>query len=630
MPSSALIMGVIGHVDHGKTALVRALTGIETDRLPEERRRGISIALGFAHLPAGDAVIDLIDMPGHERFVRTMIAGATGIAAVLLVVAANEGIKPQTVEHAEVAALLGVRNAIAVVSKCDLVAPEQAAAVAVAAGALAARLGLAGPPPLHVSAVEGTGLPALKQALVDLASHARPPADRGVCYLPIDRAFTVAGHGTVVTGTLRGGAIASGDEVELAPTGRRVRVRGLQVRGVGVPAATPGQRVAVNLRAVDTAAARPGLALAAPGLLVPSSWLTVELRAAPSAPSPLAGATKLRLLFGTSEADATLRLLDRAELAAAETCFAQLRCVPRVAVPVGERVVLRLTSPLRVVAGGRVLDAGAQRLRRADSAVLDWLALLARETHDEIVRAALARAGARGASLIALARLAGVSPRRAEAALRGAPNVLAGGIAVAIPALDAAQSDVLRVLERATPAHPRGLSRDQLRAALPGCGSEVLDLALARLAAKGRIERTSRIRLIRVEQEQARKLGEDALAAALAESFRRAGLSPPTEKPADVATRRALDRLVREGVLVRAPDRVQKREILFHQEAIDDARRRLRALLATGPGLLVGDAGAALGISRKYSVPLLEHLDAIQFTRRVGDRRLMRENGPSP
>lgn len=617
-------MGVIGHVDHGKTALVRALTGFETDRLAEERRRGISIALGFAHLPAGGAVIDLIDMPGHERFVRTMIAGATGIAAVLLVVAANEGIKPQTIEHAEVAALLGVRAAIIAISKCDLVPPEQTASVGTAAAALAAGLGLAASPPVSVSVVSGAGIPALKRALAELAARTPRPADRGVCYLPIDRAFTIAGHGTVVTGTLRWGAIAVGDEVELAPTGRRVRVRGVQVRGAGVQTAEPGQRVAVNLRAVDTAAARPGLALAAPGLLVPSAWLMLELRAAPSAPAPLAGATKLRLLFGTSEADATLRLLDRAELPAGEVCIAQLRCAPRVAVPVGEHVVLRLASPPRVVAGGRVLDAGGQRLRRADPAVLAWAEKLARATPEDIVAAALIRAGARGAPPIALARLAGVSLPRTEAALRRTPSVIAGGIAVALPALAGAQGDILRVLEQTMPAQPQGIARDQLRAALRSCGSEVLDMALARLAATGRIERASRIRLIRAEQEQARKFGEDALAAGLAETFRRAGLSPPTEKPPDVATRRALDRLVREGVLVRAPDRVQKREILFHQEAIDDARRRLRPLLENGPGLLVGDAGAALGISRKYSVPLLEHLDAIQFTRRVGDRRQMR------
>ncbi len=622
--AAAVIVGVIGHVDHGKTALVRALTGIETDRLPEERRRGISIALGFAHLAVGDRVLDLIDMPGHERFIRTMISGATGIGAVLLVVAANEGLKPQTIEHAEVAALLGVRAAVIAVSKCDLVSPDQAAAVGASAASLAAGLGLAAPPPLPVSAIAGTGMAALKQALGALAARARVPVDRGACYLPIDRAFTVAGYGTVVTGTLRWGTIAAGDEVELAP-GRRVRVRGVQVRRASVPVAAPGQRVAVNLRSVEPAEVRQGLALATPGLLSASSWLTVALHAAPSAPSPLVSATKLRLLFATSEVDATLRLLDRAELAPGQSCLAQLRCAPRAAMPVGEHIVLRLTSPPRLVAGGRVLDATAQRLKRADPAALAWAATLAREPPVAIVAATLERAGARGATLISLARLAGLSPARIEAELRRGGGLIAAGVAVAAPALARLEAAVLRVLEATSAARPEGLARDRLRAALPGCGAEALDMALARLAAAGRIERASRIRLIRVEQERARKAAATMLDAKLSEAFRRAGLTPPTDKPEDIETRRALDRLVREGVLVRAPDRVQKREILFHRDAIEEARRRLRPLLATGPGLLVGDAGAALGISRKYSVPLLEHLDATQFTRRVGDYRQLRE-----
>jgi len=629
-PAASLIVGVIGHVDHGKTALVRALTGIETDRLPEERRRGISIALGFAHLSlnGGATVLDLIDMPGHERFLRTMISGATGIGAVLLVVAANEGVKPQTVEHAEVAALLGVRATVIAVTKCDLVTPEQAEAVAAGAASLAAGLGLEAPAPLLVSPVANTGIATLTAALGELATRARRPIDRGLCYLPIDRAFTVAGHGTVVTGTLRWGPVAAGDELELVPGGNRTRVRGVQVRGLGTAAAAPGQRVAVNLRATETTEARPGLALATPGLLAPSSWLSVALRAARSAPAPLGAATRLRLLFATSETEATVRLLDRAELTPGETCLAQLRCAPRVAIPVGEHVILRLTSPLRVVAGGRVLDAQALRLRRADPPAMAWLETLARATPEAVLTAALDRAGQRGAPLIALARLAGLSPARIAAALSGMPAVVAGGVAVTASALERTAAEVLRALEAQWAAHPEGLPRDQLRAAPSGSGPEVLDMALARLVAAGRVERASRIRLLRAEHEQARRAGEDRLASSLAAAFQRAGLSPPTDKPPDVATRRALDRLVREGVLVRAPDKAQKREILFHREAIEEARRRLRPLLAAGPGLLVSDAGAALGISRKYSVPLLEYLDASQFTRRVGDRRQLRPAPP--
>ncbi len=392
--AATLTIGVIGHVDHGKTALVRALTGIETDRLAEERRRGISIALGFAHLTLGGVVLDLIDMPGHERFLRTMIAGATGISAVMLVVAANEGVGPQTLEHAEIAALLGVRQAVIAVSKSDLAAPARVAEVGAAAAALVSRLGLAADPPVAVSSTRGTGLAPLRQALGGLAARAQPAADRGVCYLPIDRSFSVAGHGTVVTGTLRGGAIATGDELDLA--GRKVRMRGVQVRGTTVPVAAPGQRVAVNLRGVELAAARRGLALAAPGLLVASSWLTVELRAADA---PLPTGTRARLLHGTAEAEATVRLLDRDVLEPGQSGPAQLRCTPRISVPAGERLILRQSSPPRVVGGGRVLDPEPPRLRRNDPPTLARVRTLARESPEAIVAAMLARAGSHGIAI---------------------------------------------------------------------------------------------------------------------------------------------------------------------------------------------------------------------------------------
>jgi selenocysteine-specific elongation factor len=253
-----MVAGVIGHVDHGKTALVRALTGMETDRLVEERRRGISIALGFAHFTSDDGVIDLIDMPGHERFVRTMIAGATGVDAVLLIVAANEGIKPQTVEHVDIAVLLGVRRAVIAVSKADLVSEQEAAAVARQTAAFAARVGLVATAPILTSATAGRGVGALKHALASAVREGAAPEDDGFPYLPVDRAFSLAGYGTVVTGTLRRGTLAVGDEVAAMPSALRVRVRALQVHGAAVRMASPGQRVAVNLRGVEPAQVRRG------------------------------------------------------------------------------------------------------------------------------------------------------------------------------------------------------------------------------------------------------------------------------------------------------------------------------------------------------------------------------------
>src|SRR4051794_9506987 len=277
-----LVVGVIGHVDHGKSALVRALTGIDTDRLPEEKRRGISIALGFAHVTADGVALDLIDMPGHERFVRTMIAGATGIHAVLLVVAANEGTKPQTREHVDIAGLLGLRQAVIAVTKTAPAPAEQCEAIASEAAALVTRAGLQAGRPVHTAALHGHGIDALRTALA--AIEAESPAANGIAFLPIDRAFSVAGHGTVVTGTLRGGAMGQGDPLELLPERRPARVRALQVHGARVTTALPGQRVAVNLREIQPDEVPRGAALAAAGLLTPSSWLTVQLRAVDSAP----------------------------------------------------------------------------------------------------------------------------------------------------------------------------------------------------------------------------------------------------------------------------------------------------------------------------------------------------------
>jgi selenocysteine-specific elongation factor len=317
-----LVVGVIGHVDHGKTALVRALTGEDTDRLPEEKQRGISIALGFAHLKVGsDTGIDLIDMPGHERFVRTMISGATGIDAVLLVVAANEGRKPQTVEHVDIAGLLGLRRAVVAISKTDLVSPEEAMRVADDAVRLLTRSGLDPLPPVMTSALQENGIEDLRGALKALAAKQGPRAADGVAFLPIDRAFSITGHGPVVTGTLRGAAITAGEALELLPLRRMVRVQAVQVHGARVTTAAPGERVAINLRDIEIGELQRGMALTAPDTLALSDWLTISIRAVDGAP-PLKNGMRVRALFGTDESDARLRLLDRDVLEAGQSGFA--------------------------------------------------------------------------------------------------------------------------------------------------------------------------------------------------------------------------------------------------------------------------------------------------------------------
>jgi selenocysteine-specific elongation factor len=618
-----LVLGVIGHVDHGKTALVRMLTGTDTDRLAEEKARGISIALGFAHFIAEpDIEIDLIDMPGHERFVRTMVGGATGIDAVLLVVAANEGIKPQTVEHIDIAALLGLRRAVVAITKTDLVSESEAAMVAEETVELLTRARLTAMPPVMTSAETGTGIDALRGSLAALAEAQQSRPDDGIAFLPIDRAFSLPGHGPVVTGTLRGASLAANERLELLPLRQAVRLRAIQVHGRSVERAAPGQRVALNLRGVEIGELHRGMALAAPGALEPAEWLTCAIRAVADGPV-LKNGRRLRALLGTQEVEVFLRLLDRNEIGPGETGLAQLRCAEPVAMPIGEHVILRLASPARTVAGGRLLETGSKRLTRHDRSILERARLLASGSAADIVVAEVERTATTGTSLTHLAALTGLAVPRLAALLETLPVAMASaGLVLPSAMLDRVSAQISALLA----LHPAGLAIDKISASAPGTGPAVIELALARLSAQGfLVKRESRYLIPRPEEDRARARDEAALAALIADALRQGGLMPPrpAEIISDAASRRAVDRLLREGTVVRAVDRAKHKEILFHEDAIEEVRRRLVPLLEAGPGLLVGEICTALDISRKYVMPLLDHLDTIRFTRRIGDRRLL-------
>ncbi len=615
-----LVLGVIGHVDHGKTTLVGALTGEDTDRLAEEKQRGISIALGFARLLTPELAIDLIDMPGHERFVRTMISGATGIDAVLLVLAANEGVKPQTIEHIDIASLLGITQAVIAVTKTDLAPPERIAEVAAQAASLLAEAGLQALPPVMTSALQGSGIEALRATLYALAAAQPQRACNGIAFFPIDRAFPIAGHGPVVTGTLRGAPISVGDTLELLPALRTTRVRGLQLHNVRAAIAAPGQRVALNLRDVELAELRRGMALAAPQTLAPSDWLTLAIRAVDSAP-PLKNGILLRAMLGTAEFGARLRLLDRDVLQPGAGGFAQLHCAEPVCTPAREHVVLRLAALAQTVAGGVVLEPEIRRQRRNYAPVLERLQDLQKLPPAALLAAEVKRAGRAGTTLRRLSQITALAPPEVAQTLQKlAVAVTRAGLVVQQVELDA----TCRQLAALLAPQPDGLPREKLLAGLPGISAPVLDEAIGRLLARNLVvKRGGMFAAPRPEQDRQRAQSEAELAGQIAELLQRSGLTPPDPKAivTSLPAKRAVDRLLREGVVIRAVDRGKDREILFHSQAVEQAKRQLAPLLVQ-PGLLVTEIGAALGVSRKYSMPLLDYLDSIRFTQRAGDRRL--------
>ena len=601
------LIAVLGHVDHGKTALVRALTGTDTDRLAEEKARGISIVAGYARLVTPDATLDLVDVPGHERFVRAMIAGASAMRAVLLVVDAREGVRPQTREHAEIAALLGVRRGLIAIARNDRASEEESACAQHQAQALLEELSLGAWPALRCSAATAEGIPQLAQALATLAEPA-PSGEAGRAWMPLDRAFHRKGAGLVVTGALRQGRLAPGDTVELWPGPRRAVIRALQWHGAALEETGPGRRLAAGLRG---ATAAPGDALASPGLLAESAILDVRVTVLASSPRALRRGEALRLLCGTAETGVRLRLLDRTALAPGEATVAQLLLDAPLALPVRAGFVLRLPSPPRSVAGGVVLDAEAPRRRAREAGLL--LAMSGLDTMAAALHA-LREAGPRGLPEARLRRLAG-------GALPEGAVVLGGGTALDAVLLARMESRLLAAVEaamRKDPLGPGAGARALLREALPDAPGEAI---AARLVAR----RALRLEAGHLKPAIATSLGEAerALLDEIEDVFRQAAMAPPETAlvlRGDSRRLAALRHLVARRVLVRAPDAVQKREYLFHRDALAQARTALGEALAQR-ALTVSDCNRILGITRRHGVPLLERLDAEGFTRRSGDLR---------
>lgn len=653
---TSLVIGTAGHVDHGKTALVRALAGADLDqgaldRLKDEQRRGITIDLGFAHTRVGDVDIAFVDVPGHERFVRNMLAGAGGFDAVLLVIAADESIKPQTREHCEICRLLGVSRGVIALSKADLVDGDALALVTLEVRDFVARTFLAEAPIVPVSVQTGTGLDALRHELARLAAAGPRVDERGTVRLAVDRAFSVKGFGTVVTGTLVSGTIQDGDELEVLPERRRVRVRGVHVHKRSVSRAIAPRRVALNLGGhVASDEVSRGATLASPATLAVTRRLDVEVELLRSAPIVRHG-SRVRFHLGTSEVGARVAVcatcpgtagtkewraarVGEASVAVQPggAAYARLRLDEPVVATRGDRFVLRAGSPVTTIGGGLVLDPEPQGrgLRRLGTlARFEALGAAAAPT------AFLVDAGARGLSADDLVRRGGLGRAAADATLAAwsaqGLGVHVGGRLFDAASLNAGEERLLSELGTAHEAAPReaGVARETLRERLaPRVPSSWFDLVVSRLTSRRLVVGGERLALVGHQaqigpaEERGREAIEDAL--------RRGGLTPPdisalpaslglTPTMVEQAVRALLGerRLVRVGDLVfhAAPLGTLKSAIGAQAEAARSSGRPAR--------LDVAEFKRQHGLTRKHAIPLLEWLDRERVTRRVGESRIL-------
>lgn len=630
-----LILGTAGHIDHGKTALVRALTGVDTDRLPAEKQRGITIDLGFASLEHEGVRIGLVDVPGHERFIRNMLAGATGFDLALLVVASDDSVMPQTREHLEILRLLGLKAGIVALTKCDLASPDWLDLVEDDVRTLSAGTFLDGAPIVRTSSATGLGIDALRTLLAQTASALPDRQVNAPFRMAIDRCFTVAGHGTVVTGTILSGAVAVGDELAWLPSGRTVRVRGLHRHDQSVDRIERGARAAINLAGVHHTEIERGQELADPGFLRPSTVLSVSIRASADAPRALRHRNRYRLHLGTAEVTASLSLLDGPQLEPGLEGFAQLFLGEPVVAEHGQPFVIREESPPWTVGGGQVLQPVPRRIRRKDRGERDRLGELA--GGDSVARASAAMAGYRLDSWtdLDLARDAGLVPEEvarivAEAKSRGDLIDLPIGprrsIRVVRSYLDELEDRVIRAVERLHSRNPRlsTVRRSSVLGALADLKSESLVAAVIdRLAKAGRLSATALLVALPGYQPLLTQ-AERRLKNELLDAHRGTGFAPPmaSDLIAGAGARgevvpELLDLLAEEGHLAA----IEPKVLYLEAEADLELRRRVADRLGDGSTMSMANLRDLLGTSRKYAVPIGEYLDRIGLTIRDGDLR---------
>jgi selenocysteine-specific elongation factor len=629
----SVIVGTAGHIDHGKSTLVEALTGTHPDRLAEEKRRGITIDLGFAFLEEESVRFGFVDVPGHERFVSNMLAGAAGIDVVLLVIAADESIKPQTSEHFDICRLLGVQRGVVALTKSDMVDADTLELVRLEAEDFLRGSFLERATIVPVSAKTGAGLTELKQALRSAATEVQGKDSARYFRLPIDRAFAMKGFGSVVTGTLISGSVATGDEVELFTSGEKLRVRGVHSGGKAVERATPGQRTAVNLAGIDHAALKRGMVLATPGKFRKTRRIDVRLELLPSARKIKQG-TRVHFHAGTVETIAEIFLHGEKELPPSGRAFANLKLQDEVLVLPGDRFIVRQFSPVVTIGGGVVLDPLARRPMLKDTGRAAFLATMERGSHEEILSSMMGRALLGLAHDEIVARTAWTEKEIHEAATNLSstgrvkivsvePSLLVSG-----KLFEEVRKKILEKVDKFQKENPLspGMPREDLRASLGRrVRNETFRAALEELAAQKKLDAQGD--LVKKAGSEIALQPEEAKAKEQIEAaFASAGLAVPSVKEVldklPVEPKRAeklLQILLREKTVVRVTQ-----ELIFHRGALARLKEQLTAYKkAKGDRISVPVFKELAGITRKYAIPLLEYLDRERLTRRAGDERVI-------
>ena len=632
-----IILGTAGHIDHGKTSLIKALTGIDTDRLKEEKRRGITIELGFAwlDLPHGQH-LGIVDVPGHEKFVKNMVAGASGIDLVALIIAADEGVMPQTREHLEICKLLGIKYGLVALTKMDMVDEEWIELVSDDVTSFLKGSFLEGAPIIPVSALTGKGLPEFVKALDTLCHGIPERSSSGLFRLPVDRVFSMKGFGTVITGSLVSGGIGVGDTIMIYPSGIQAKVRGIQVHNRAVDQATAGMRTAINFQGLDRSATKRGDVLARVNTLKPSYMVDVALTYLASRKKVLENRTRVRFHTGTSEILGNVILLDREELKSGDTTVAQFRLESPVSVVKDDRFVIRSYSPIRTIGGGYIINPAPRKHKRFKEPVLSVLKGLAESPPEEIITSQVKESGLSGVAFSDLMIMTNLPERELEKRLQ---QLLSQRVVILVDrenrvflhgsVLDALRQEAIQVLEGYHKAHPlkTGMSKEAFKSSLPKTlGPRPFSVLLEDLTKSNRVvQKEDVIHLSghRIALEADQKDIRHKIERAYLES----GLQPPYfkelaasvgENPARVED--VLGHMLQAGTLVKV-----KEGLYFHKDVIEGLRARLVSFLTANTQITTPQLKEVTGVTRKYMIPLIEYFDASKVTIRVGDVRRLRE-----